>query len=444
MATSIRMPQLGESVAEGTIARWLKAEGQTIARDEPLVEIITDKVNAEIPSPVAGVLRRIVAAEGAVVAVGEEIAIVEEAPAEAPSPAAPEAGAERYREGPSVGPTGVSAAETGEAAETEAAEGEARRRYSPLVRQLAQEHHIDLGQVRGTGSGGRVTRDDVLAYLAARQQAAAPAAPSPPPAEPPPAPAPAAPPLAAAAAEPGARPGPPAPAEGDEVVPLSPIRRAIAEHMVRSVHTSPHAWMLVEVDATGLVRWREAELAEFRRREGFELTYLPFVLKAVVEALRHHPALNACWADDRIILRRAINVGIAVALEDGLVVPVVHHADRLSIAGLARAVHDLVSRARAGKLTLADVQGGTFTLNNTGVFGSIASQPILNQPQAAILTMEAIVKRPVVIDDAIAIRSIMNLCLSFDHRVLDGATAGRFLAEVKRRIESLSPADSLY
>jgi len=308
------------------------------------------------------------------------------------------------------------------------------------VRQLAQEHHIDLSKVRGTGSGGRVTRDDVLAYLAAQEPAAAPAAPSPPAAVPPPAFAP----PAAAAAEPGARPGPPAPAEGDEVVPLSPIRRTIAEHMVRSVHTSPHAWMLVEADATGLVRWREAELAEFRRREGFELTYLPFVLKAVVEALQHHPALNACWAEDRIILRRAINVGIAVALEDGLVVPVVHHADRLSIAGLARAIHDLVSRARAGKLTLADVQGGTFTVNNTGAFGSIASQPILHQPQAAILTMEAIVKRPVVLDEAIAIRSMMNLCLSFDHRVLDGATAGRFLAEVKRRIESMRPTQPLH
>src|SRR5919108_482394 len=225
----------------------------------------------------------------------------------------------------------------------------------------------------------------------------------------------------------------------------SPMRRAIAEHMVRSVTTAPHAWTYVEVDVSGLVRWREAVREEVRRREGVDLSYVPFVCKALVETLREHPILNSTWRDGQVVLKQRIHLGVAVALEDGLVVPVIRDADAKSIAGLARSLHDLVTRARAGRLAVDDVQGGTFTLNNTGALGTILSMPIINQPQAAILTMEAITKRVVVtVDDAIAVRPILNLCLSFDHRVCDGLQVGRFLRSLKQRLESMGPHESIY
>ncbi len=411
----ITMPQLGESVTEGIIGRWLKQPGDRVARDEPLVEVITDKVNAEIPSPVAGVLERISAVEGTVVPVGQEIAFV----------AAEGEVVETERE-PAVVTAGHATASAPEAAEKET-DGEMPR-SSPLVRKLAREHGLDLRQIRGTGLGGRVTREDVENYLRENRAASAGGLATPP-AEVPP------------GEEPPVSPRPPG---SDERLTLTPMRRTIAQRMAQSVREIPHAWLLMEVDVTGMVRLREEIKESFRRTEGVELTYLPFVMKAAVEALREFPIVNSTWSDGQIVLKHAINLGVAVALDDGLVVPVIPNADQKSISGLAHALAEIVGRARAGKLTVADVEGGTFTVNNTGAFGSVASQPIINYPQAAILNMEAIVKRPVVIDDAIAIRSMMNLCLSFDHRILDGATAGKFLQSVKRRLESWRPGSPLH
>lgn len=474
----VSMPQLGESVTEGTIGRWLKQPGETVEKYEPLVEVTTDKVNAEVPSPLAGTLQEIIAEEGATVAVGAQIAIIAAAgEMEAASPnggaveAVPEpASVTNQAAGEASGPATavvdtareasvISEAEwpidrnvsqavaaaprfgsaTGGASmapvEPDAGETGGRRRFTPLVLRLAEQHDLsmeELGQLQGTGLGGRVSKNDVLAYIEQRgkQPTAAPA-PVAPPAQPEPAPAPA----AAAAAMPQATPG--------ELVPLTPMRKAIAEHMVRSLRTSPHAWTTVEVDMTALARYRTAKQDEFRRRKGFSLSYVPFVIEAVVGALQEFPVLNASFTDGGIEIKREVNIGVAVALENqaGLVVPVIKRAGEKNLVGLAHALRDLVARARANKLTMDDLQGGTFTVNNPGTFGSILSQPIINQPQAAILTMEAIVKRPVVITDPatetdmIAIRQMMNMCLSFDHRVLDGLTAGQFLTSIKRRLE---------
>nr|WBU15328.1 dihydrolipoyllysine-residue succinyltransferase component of 2-oxoglutarate dehydrogenase complex [uncultured bacterium] len=404
MAVKVLMPQLGESVTEGTIVRWIKKVGERVEKYEPLLEVMTDKVNAEVPAPATGVLREILVPEGETVPVGRELAVIAEAGAEAetgpPSPAAP--AAQPRPEPAAVGADVV------------------QQRSSPIVRRLAQEYGIDLSEIKGSGIGGRVTKEDVLRYVAERQQAAAAVKETPPAEAPPPA-------------------GP-----DEEVIPVSPMRRQIAQHMVHSYQTVPHAWLAMEADVTRLVRLRESAKDEFRRREGVDLTYLPFVVKAAVEALKEHPMLNAVWAEDKIILKKRINIGIAVALEDGLVVPVIKDADQKSIAGLARAIADLTDRARAGRLTLEDVQGGTFTVNNTGALGSVISRPIINEPQVGILTSEAIVKRPVVVDDAIAIRSVMFLCLSFDHRVIDGLAAARFLQAVKRRLEAYDERTSIY
>jgi 2-oxoisovalerate dehydrogenase E2 component (dihydrolipoyl transacylase) len=401
----IRMPQLGESVTEGTVDRWLKREGDYVRRDEPLVEVATDKVNTEIPSPYEGRLIKISVAEGTTIPVGVELAVIELAGADVGtqvSAAAPEA------------PTPVAAP----SAPTP------RPRLSPVVRRLAEEHGIDPTQIQGTGENGRVTREDVLAYLAERQTAPAPApTSSPPPAAPSPAQAP-----------------PPPLGEREELVRLTAMRRSIAEHMTRSVLTSPHAWTLQEIDVSELVRYRESEKEAFRQRHGIPLSYLPFVVQVLCDALHEFPFLNSSWTDDGIVLKRYINLGIAVALPDGLIVPVVRDADQLGFTDLARAIQDVVDRARDRRLRPEDVQGGTFTLNNTGAIGSIASQPIINQPQAAILTTESILRRPVVIGEGIAIRHMMNVCLSFDHRIIDGLTAGRFLAFIKERLESWTPS----
>lgn len=484
--TSITMPPLGESVAEGTVGKWLKAPGERIERDEPLVEVITDKVTAEIPSPVSGVLERIMVEEGQTVPVGREIAVIADASAAAaagPATQPPEmAGGEA--QGPATptlggeGPTGVGAAAASSGptmdslsgpprppaphpaavgatavgapsqADDDAGEDGERRRASPLVRRLAREHNVDLNQLHGSGAGGRVTKDDILAYIESR--GVAPAAPVPaaapiPVAAPLPAPAPAPSPPPLAPTPPSPAPLPVAAGADEEYVPLSPMRRSIAEHMVRSRQVSPDAWGLVEVDVTNLTRAREGLLDQWQRRAGFELTFLPFFVKAVVESLREHPVLNAAWGEDKLILKKRINIGIAVAVQDGLIVPVIPDADQKSVAGLAHAIRDLASRARANRLTPADIQGGTFTVNNTGALGSIMSQSIINQPQAGIINMEAIVKRPVVLDnDAIAIRSMMNVCLTFDHRILDGAAALRFLQSVKRRMEAYGPGVAIY
>ena len=442
MALIIELPQVGESVVEGTIGKWLKQPGDQIERYDALVEVITDKVTMEMPSPVSGKLLRILAQEGETIPMGAPIAEVESndvlestnpdtlIPAPAVTPTAPaKVSTTGYldKDVKMVGPTGGGISEESGAPVdiSLAAVAAEPSRLSPAVRRLAQEHSIDLSQLLGSGMGGRITRDDVLRYLESGPvQTAAPT-----PVAPRPAPQP---------------PESETETADEEHIPLTPVRRMIAEAMVRSVTQVPHAWSTVETDVTSLVSVRTSLRDAFREREGVDLTYLPFVIKMVVEALRENPTLNATWGGDKIILKKRINMGIAVAGPEGLIVPVIHDADRLSIAGLAHALSDLTSRVRDKKLALADVQGGTFTLNNTGVLGSTVSQPIINYPQAAILTTEAIQKRPVVINDAIAIRSMMNLCMSFDHRINDGAESSAFLQAVKRRIEAIDADTPVY
>ena len=433
MAIPIELPQVGESVVEGTIGKWLKQPGDVLKKYDPLVEVVTDKVTMEVPAPFSGVLTNILAQEGETIPVGTAIAEVEtsEDVAQPAAPLAPASAAPTVDAGvgttgylvkdfKQVGPTGGGAGDAG-APQGPSQDGSAARgRHSPAVRRLAQEHNVDLARVTGTGMGGRITRDDVMAFVKT------------------------------GAAQPSAAPAPPRPSvspvvgTGEEEVALTPIRRTIAQNMVKSASEIPHAWGVVEVDVTQLVRFREGTKGEFLEREGVELTYLPFVLKAVVESLKKHPYLNSQWAGDKINLNKQLNLGIAVAAPDGLVVPVIHGADGMSISALARAVRDLTGRARQNKLTLDDVQGGTFTVNNTGALGSILSRPIINYPQAGILTTEAIQKRPVVIDDAIAIRSMMNVCLSFDHRIIDGAEASGFLQTVKGGLEAMGANTPIY
>ncbi len=456
LAVKIELPHVGESVVEGTIGKWLKQPGDSVRRYEPLVEIVTDKVTMEVPSPVEGKLLRVLASEGETLPMGAPIAEVgepgEEPSAEAPSPpasvpAAP-AGTTGYlmRDVTPVGPTGGAAVEAAEpmvgigaqpapaappAPPASAAPApdplggrEDDQRLSPAVRRLARENSVDLTRIKGTGMGGRITRGDVLRFLAEPQPSPAPAAPVP---------------YAPAAAE-------TAPSEPDEErMAITPVRRMIAEAMMRSVTEIPHAWSVKEVDVTGLVALRQRVREGFERQEGVALTYMPFVIRAIVEALRKTPTMNASWSSDSIILKRRINLGLAVAAPNGLIVPVIHNADRLTISGLAHAVQDVVERARTNRLTIEDVQGGTFTLNNTGALGgSVISGPIINYPQAGIMTTETIEKRPVVRDDAIAIRSMMNICLAFDHRINDGAEASGFLEAVKERLESYGPCSSIY
>ena len=416
----IKMPQLGESVTEGTVEKWLKHEGEFVKRDEPIVEVVTDKVNAEIPSPFEGTLVKIDAGEGQVVRVGAVIAQIETAAGVAlaantkASPAAAAAAAPAAAPAPAPVPARVVASP---ARQTGA--GDDHQKLSPAVRKLAAEKGIDPASIQGSGLGGRVTREDVLAAIEAP-----PAAPS----RPPTAPAPAA---ASPVKLDGAR---------EELVKLSVMRRSIAEHMVRSLATSPHAWTLQEVDVTSLVRYREAEKEGFRARHGTSLTYLPFVVQVLTRALKQFPWLNSTWTDEGVVLKRYLNLGIAVSVPEGLIVPVLKDADKLGFSELVSRMNDLIERARNKQLKPEDVQAGTFTLNNTGATGSVASQPIINQPQAAILTTESIVKRPVVVGEGIAVRDMMNMCLSFDHRIIDGMMAGQFLGFMKQGLEEWSPA----
>jgi 2-oxoisovalerate dehydrogenase E2 component (dihydrolipoyl transacylase) len=415
--STIKMPQLGESVTEGTVDKWLKREGDFVKRDEPLVEVVTDKVNAEIPSPFEGKLVKIAVGEGETVRVGAVIAQIETAAAAKDKEKEAATPPPRTEVPPQPAAAGVPVPVA------EIANGGERARLSPAVRKLAAENGIDPTTLRGSGLGGRVTRDDVLAALGGEKGAVA---------------APEAPPRAPAQA-----PTAPAPARVDgkreELVKLSVMRKSIAEHMVRSLATSPHAWTLQEVDVTNLVRYRESEKDSFKARHGVALTYLPFVAQTLCDALREFPWLNSSWSDEGVILKRYVNLGVAVSIPDGLIVPVVKDADKLGFTDLVGAINDVVERARNKQLKPDDVQNGTFTLNNTGATGSIASQPIINQPQAAIITTESIVKRPVVIDDAIAMRHMMNMCLSFDHRIVDGMMAGQFLGTIKKRLEEWSP-----
>jgi len=425
------MPQLGESVTEGTITRWLKAEGDEVEQDEPIAEVDTDKVNTEMPSPLAGKLQKLLVPEGTTVDVGTEIALVatggeatlespprEDAAAEAPTEEFPAAHTPAQPVAATMGPAAQARpvpGGNGNGRAAASAEELRLRRSSPVVRRLAAEHGVEISSIPGTGIGGRVTKKDIQGFV--EEQAPKPAK----------------------IEKPEGVPRQVTVHDGDRIQDLTGIRRAIANRMALSKEEIPHAWTLVEVDMTGLVALREGEKATFQEREGVKLTYLPFIVQAAVEALKVNPVLNSVWDEDRIILRKRINVGIAVDLEDALVVPVVPEADGLNVTGLARRIDDLVGRARRGELTADDVSGGTFTVNNPGSLGSVASAPIINHPQAAILQAEAIVKRPVVIDDAIAIRSMMNLEVSFDHRVLDGGAALRFLNAVKRRLEGYGP-----
>ncbi|MEW6060149.1 MAG: dihydrolipoamide acetyltransferase family protein [Actinomycetota bacterium] len=442
--TTVSMPQLGETVVEGTILSWLKKEGDIVALDEPLFEISTDKVDTEVPSPAAGVLKKILVPEGQTVAVNTPLAEIEEVGAGAggsteagsqPESAQPAASgpvigpaeAETTRgAGPGSAPASVVAAP---AAATLPDRGPRSRVLSPLVRRLAEENDVDLSQIVGSGTGGRITKTDVLAFVASRAQAApgaAPLAAAPTPAV---APAPAAP-------APVAPPTPAAVGAGEEVVPVSHIRKLIAEHMTRSLQVSARAWNAVEVDMESVARLRERAKEAFKAREGFNLTYMPFVSRAVTDALLAYPMVNAEMRGDQIVLKHYVNLGIAVSYEDGLIVPAVKGAESMNLVGLARAINDVATRARAKKLKPDEVHGGTFTITNPGPFGSLISVPIINQPETAILAFDTVEKRPVVVDDAIAIRHMVYLSLSWDHRVTDGALASQFLVRVKQNLET--------
>ncbi len=499
MATEVVMPQMGESIAEGTITRWLKKVGEQVERDEPLFEISTDKVDAEIPSPAAGTLTQVLFNEGDTVEVNKVVAYIGEAggasgeAAGAASAPAPSAGESRektgymldYSEGgqaaaasaapasqaaasapappqpppiptaqpprapqqraeapppappaPPAQPSGgaSSAQEAARPSAEHTAEELRRTRSSPLVRKIAAEHNIDISRLEGTGASGRVTKNDILSYIesgaalspaqaAAQGQATA---------------APATQPEARA---PQAPPAPVQPGEGDRVEPMSVMRKKIAEHMTMSQRTSAHVATVYEIDMTRVHRLREQKRAEFQQRVGTKLSYMPFIFQAITQAIRKFPVFNSQVAGDQIIYKRDINLGMAVALDWGLIVPVIKRADDLSIAGLAKAANDLADRARAKQLKPDEVAGGTFTITNPGVFGGLFGTPIINQPQVAILGVGTIEKRPRVIttdegDDVIAIRHMAYFALSFDHRIIDGADAERFLSYVKEILEA--------
>ncbi len=508
MATDVIMPQMGESIAEGTITKWLKKAGDPVKRDEPIFEISTDKVDAEIPSPVAGTLLEIKVQEGATVAINTVVATIGEAgekigeapapaqppaPAPASAPAPPPAPPAAPKEAQAAAPPPVSAAQPAAApappaapprpaavpepapspspapsgapqgsenrpagGEVESIEDRIRQRSSPLVRKIAQEHGVTIGEIEGTGIHSRVTKNDILSYIENRPAAAAAAA------APAPAQAPAAPasrPAAAASAQPAGSPAPqPAPAPGraepappralaplsvtdrDEVVPMTKIRRITSENMILSKRTSAHVTTVFQVDYSAIARLREKNKDAFLEKNGVKLTYLPFIFRACVQSLKEFPQVNASIDGESIVYHKDIHLGMAVALDWGLIVPVIRNADEKSILGLARATNDLAERARAKRLKPEEIQGGTFTVTNPGVFGSLFGTPIIPQPQVAILGVGTIEKRPVVItdengNDALGIRTVGYLALSFDHRLIDGADADRFLASVKKTLE---------
>ena len=436
MAISVRVPELGESVTTGTIARWLVKEGERVELDQPLVEITTDKVDAEIPAPVAGVITALLAAEGETVAIGAEIARLDEgASAAAGSAAAKPAGAARPAPSTLARPA---------AAPAPVPEGS---RASPMAKRAAEDAGVSLGGVSGTGPSGRVMKADVEAARNARAETQAeraaleaPEAPalSPSPAAKAPAKKSAAA-LAARDAETKARFGSYAIQEGDRVIAMSPLRKLVAEHMVYSKRTSPHVGAVAEIDMGGVAAVRDAQKRAFESAHGFGLTFLPFIVHAAVRALREFPALNASVLEEAIVEKRDIHMGIATETDKGLVVPVVRNADRLSLAGLAAAIEDLASRARSKKLTADELKGGTFTISNPGRKGNLYGFAIINQPQVGILRMGEMVKRPVVrsvdAQDAIVIRPMMHLALSYDHRAVDGAPANGFLYRVRELLE---------
>ncbi len=428
--TDVVMPQMGESIVEGTLTKWLKKPGEHVERDEPLFEISTDKVDTEIPSPAAGTLSEVMVEEGKTVGINTVVARIEENGAGAPAakPAAETAPAPAAVE-PEPAAVVEAAAPAPPAIAGPAPAGEPVGPLSPLVRKLARENNIDLSRVKGSGAGGRITKLDVESYLAQRPAAAAePVHPQ----RPVPAPVP-----ASAATLPPTPPAPLTPAgpAKTRVEPLSTMRIKIAEHMMLSRRTSAHVTTIHRVDMTAVAQMRERNKAAFQANYGFSLTYLPFITRATVVALRQYPLLNASLDGNNIIYHNEINIGIAVALENGLIVPVIRGADEKNVLGLQRAVVDLAARARSRQLKPDEVLGGTFSITNFGSFGSLVGTPIINQPQVAILGVGTVDKTPVVINDAIAIRSICHLSLSFDHRLVDGALADQFMSKVKQVLE---------
>jgi pyruvate dehydrogenase E2 component (dihydrolipoamide acetyltransferase) len=465
MSTDVVMPQMGESIAEGTVVRWIKKVGDKVDRDEPLFEISTDKVDAEIPSPAAGVVSEIRVKEGETVPVNSVVAVIGAA-GEAVASSAPTAASGASRQAPAPpkpSSQGDGSAASASAAQAPSASSQAaasaprtqasaappedalRQRSSPLVRKIAQEHQIDISQLQGTGIGGRVTKDDILQYIsggqvgqvgqAARAEQAGqvmPAGSARGPSEAP----------EGSPAEPGRRAsasGGGAPRAQENVVPMSVMRKKIAEHMVASRRTSAHVHSVFEVNFSRVAQIREAKKAEYERA-GTKLTYLSFIIKAAIDSLRAMPIVNASIDGDNVVYHKDVNVGIAVALDWGLIVPVIKRADERNLLGLSRAVADLAARARSKQLKPDEVTGGTFTITNPGGFGAEFGMPIINQPQVAILGVGAIEKRPVVIDDAIAIRPMAYLTLGYDHRLIDGAVADQFMSMVKQRLENWDPA----
>ena len=419
------MPQMGESVAEGTVAKWLKKPGDRVEKDENILEISTDKIDAEIPAPASGFLTSVIVEEGRIVEVGTALAIIadtmeevegEPLPAETATPEATEAEV--------VEPTAEPERTVGEKSEPaakrklpeNAVTGDKRKFYTPVVLRMAAEHGVELDQVEGTGMGGRITKKDLLEYIEERGRKPE-----------------------AAAAEPPAAARPATTLDGgEEVVPMSNVRKRTAEHMIRSKQTSAHVTSMHEVDLTRVVRFRESIKEEFKRKNGFPLTYLSIITKETVETIQEYPTINSSVDGDNIVIKRYINIGIAVALpDDTLIVPVIHNAADLSVQGIARAIYDFSEKARSRKLALEDIQGGTFTITNHGSFGSVFGTPIIHQPQVAILGTGSIRKRPVVVgDDAIAVRHTMFLSLTYDHRIIDGAYAGRFCRRLAERLEN--------
>jgi pyruvate dehydrogenase E2 component (dihydrolipoamide acetyltransferase) len=478
-AVDVVMPQMGVSVSEGTITKWLKQEGEEIQADEPLLEISTDKVDTEVPSPGTGVVQQILHQEGETVPVGERIAVIG-APGAAPAEQQPSgdgaAPAAEEQAAPPEPATAEAAAEAGAASGAEtpapaapepvtadadrAAEGDGKSFVSPVVARIASEHGVDISQIQGTGRGGRVTKKDILGFVESGGQAAAPpeapAAPEAPPAperapaepEPEPAPAPAAAPPtpAPAAAQPTPAPADVQPGETEE--PMTAMRKGIAEHMRRSLDTSAHVTSAIEVDMSRVVAIREQLKPEFQKSYGVNPTYLIFVARAVTETLRDYPWINGEIRGDKIVTRNYVNLGFAVELTDGkgLIVPVVKNAEGLNLLGMARAVTDVAERARNKQLTPDEVQGGTFTITNPGGYGTFHGTPVISQPQAAILGTYALVKRPWVVQDehgkdVIAVRPIMNITLTYDHRLVDGALAGRFLQSLRQKLETWGESD---
>jgi 2-oxoisovalerate dehydrogenase E2 component (dihydrolipoyl transacylase) len=456
----ITMPQLAESLVSATIDRWLKEPGDTIDMYEPICELITDKVNAELPSTIRGKLVKHLAGNGETVEVGTAICLVEVEVSDTVDIEAGSGKSATDREFQNAGQSSATESRPAAAAVSGTgfdANAPMRHRYSPAVQSLAAEHGIDLNRVSGTGDGGRITRKDVLQAAESGSAKSG----------------------STLTDNPGGTSGgssskfenmdpkvqvrstgihlsespriPSVEVQGEEIpgrgetfIDVTPIRNTIATRMRQSVSEIPHGWMMIEVDVTNLVLIRNKLKEDFQKREGINLTYMPFLIKAAVNAIKDYPIMNSVWAVDKIIVKRDINISLSVGTEDSVVTPVIRNADQKNIAGIAHEIDDLARRTRDKKLKLDDVQGGTFTVNNTGSFGSILTQPIINYPQAAILTFESIVKRPVVINDMIGVRSMVNLCLSLDHRILDGVICGRFLQRVKENLESYNMDTKLY